>query len=45
MKIHPVRADLFCGDGQTDRQTDRQRDTGVMKLMVAFCIFVDVPEN
>jgi hypothetical protein len=26
MKIHPVGADLFHVDGQTERQTDRQID-------------------
>jgi hypothetical protein len=35
MKIHPVGAELFHADGQTD----------MMKLMVAFCNFVNMPKN
>jgi hypothetical protein len=39
LKNHPVRAELFHADGQTDRQTD------VTKLIVAFRNFAYAPEN
>jgi len=38
MKIHQVRAELFHVDVQTDRQTD------MMKLIIAFLNFVNVPK-
>jgi hypothetical protein len=39
MKIHPVEAELFHVDGQTDRQTD------IMKLIVPFHSFANTPKN
>jgi hypothetical protein len=39
MKICPVEAELFHAGGGTDRQTD------TMRLIVAFCNFVNVPKN
>ena len=39
MKICPVGAELFHADGQRDSQT------GMMKLIVAFCNFVNVPKS
>ena len=39
MKIPPVRAELFCADRQTDRQTN------VSKLIVAFRNFVNAPKT
>jgi hypothetical protein len=38
-KIHPVRTELFHGDGQTERRTD------MMKFIVTFCSFMIVPKN
>jgi hypothetical protein len=37
MKIHPMGAELFHADGQTDRQTDRYNE--------AFHNFVNMPKN
>jgi len=39
MQIPPVRAELFQVEGQMDRQA------GMMKQIVAFCNFVNVPKN
>jgi len=39
MKIVPVRAGLFQVEGQMDRQAD------MMKQIVGFCNFVNVPKN
>jgi hypothetical protein len=39
MKIHPVGAELFHVDRQTDRQTDMK------KLMEGFCNFANVLHN
>lgn len=39
MKICPVGAKLFHVDRWTDRHTD------MMMLIVAFCIFVNMPNN
>jgi len=39
MKIHPVGAELFHTDGETNRRTD------TTKLIVAFRNFGNVPEN
>jgi len=39
MKIRPVGAELFHGDGRKDVQTD------MTKMMVAFRSFVNVPKN
>ena len=41
IKIHPVGAELFHVDGQTDGRTDRH----MMKLIVAFHNFLNVPRN
>jgi len=38
-----VGAQLFHADGWKDRETDRQTD--MMKLIVAFLCFVDSPKN
>ena len=35
MNIHPVRAEMFHAD----------RQTGILKLTVTFCYFMNVPEN
>lgn len=35
MNIHPVRAEIFHTEGQT----------GILKLTVPFCNFMDVPKN
>jgi hypothetical protein len=43
MKIHPVGAELFHADGQTEGQTDRQTD--MIKLIVAFHNFANTPKN
>jgi len=37
MKTHPVGAELFHADRQTDGQTD------TLKLIVTFCNFMKVP--
>ena len=39
MKIHSVIAELFHADGEMDRQTD------MMKLIVGFCNFANVPKK
>jgi hypothetical protein len=47
MKIHPVGAKLFLADGRMDRRADGRMDrwTDVMKLIVGFHNFVNVPKN
>jgi hypothetical protein len=52
MKIRPVEAELFHGDGQTelfhaDGQTDELRDeqTDMRKLIVGFRNFATAPKN
>jgi len=40
MIIHPVRAKLFCVNGQTDKQTDRcslDRDDKANSCLLQFC--------
>jgi hypothetical protein len=39
MKIHPLGAELFHEEGQTDRQTDKT------KLKVAFRKFANAPKD
>ena len=41
MKIRPVEAKLFHGDGQTERHTEGQAD--ITKLTVALCYFANTP--
>jgi hypothetical protein len=43
MKNHPVGAELFHANGETDRQTDRQTD--VTKLIVAFRSLAYAPKK
>jgi len=47
MKILPLVAELFHGDGRKPGQTDRQTDThtDMTNLIVAFCNFAKAPKN
>ena len=44
MKIRPVEAELFHAGGQTDRQTEADRRTDMMKLIVHFHSFANAPK-
>jgi len=43
MEIRPVGAELFCGDGETDRRTEIQGD--MTRQIVAFLNFANAPER
>ena len=45
MKIRPVEAEFFHGDGQTDRQTDARMDIYMTKSTVAFHNFSNAPKS
>jgi hypothetical protein len=47
MKIRPVEAEMFHGDGRTNGRTDGQTDrqTDMTKPTVAFRNFANAPKN
>jgi len=41
----PVEAELFYADGRTDGELDRERETEMTRLIVAFRNFVNAPKD